>query len=268
MTEPDWRRLNRARWDERVPLHVAGPFYDIEGFRSGRDTIRAFEYNEVGDVTGRHLVHLQCHFGLDTLSWARRGARVTGLDFSAPAVDQARALAAELGLDARFVTADVHDAVEALGGRTYEIVYTGLGSLVWLPDVRRWAQVVTALLRPGGFLYLAEFHPFANTLDEADGRTVTADYFDAGPHVWTEPGSYADRSSPTRHNTSVQFEHGLGTVVTAIAEAGLRVEFLREHDATLFERFETLERGPDGMFRVPAGRPRIPLMYSLRARKP
>src|SRR5580700_2149331 len=126
-------------WDERVPIHVAGAFYDVDGFRSGRRqlALEPFEVEEVGDVAGRTLLHLQCHFGLDTLSWARLGARVTGLDFSEPAVTAAGRLAAEIGVDADFVCADLYDAVTALGHRTFDVVYTGKGALIWLPDIVR-----------------------------------------------------------------------------------------------------------------------------------
>ena len=184
--EIDYLAVNRANWDERVPIHVASDFYDVAAFRGGAGTIREFELLEVGDVTGRDLVHLQCHFGLDTLSWARRGARVTGLDFSEAAMTKARELAEDAGIGARFVAADVYDAAEALG-ETYDIVYTGIGALVWLPDLTRWARTVASLLRPGGFLYLAEFHPFADILDDETGTTVTHDYFDHGPQVWQSP---------------------------------------------------------------------------------
>lgn len=262
----DYRALNRALWDERVAIHVASDFYDVAGFRAGGTALRDFEIAEAGDVAGRRLVHLQCHFGLDTLSWARLGARVTGLDFSGPAVEAAREIAAGCGLGARFVQADVHDAAAALG-ETYEIVYTGLGALVWLPDVDRWARIVAGLLEPGGFLYLSEFHPFANMLDDADGTTVAYDYFDTSPQVWDEPGTYTDGDQETRNTRSVQFHHGIGEVVSALAAAGLRVDFLHEHDHTLFRRFTSLER--DGaIYRLPEGRPRVPLMYSLRATRP
>ncbi|HEX2315398.1 MAG TPA: class I SAM-dependent methyltransferase [Thermomonospora sp.] len=262
----DYRTVNRALWDAWVPLHVAGEFYDVPGFLAGATTLRDFEVAEVGDVTGRTLAHLQCHFGLDTLSWARRGASVTGLDFSAPAIDTARSLAAECGLDARFVVADVYDAREALG-ETYDIVYTGIGALNWLPDVDRWARVAAGLVRPGGFLYLVEFHPAGDMLDDEEGRTVAYDYFDRGPHHWDEPGTYTGDGAPPGDMRSVQFLHGLGEVVSALVAAGLRLEFLHEHDFTLFRRFAALER--DGvLYRQPAGRPRAPLMYSLRATRP
>ncbi|MFI0449907.1 class I SAM-dependent methyltransferase [Actinomadura sp. 6N118] len=266
MVKDDYLSLNRALWDERVPIHVASDFYDVAGFRAGASSLRDFEPAEMGDVTGRRLVHLQCHFGLDTLSWARRGAVVTGLDFSQPAVKAGQELAAEFGLPARFVAADVYDAVEALG-ETYEIVYTGLGALVWLPDVERWARTVAGLLEPGGFLYLVEFHPFGDVLDDEDGRTVAYDYFDRSPQVWDVQGSYTDPDADTANTTSVQFEHGIGDVVSALAAAGLRVEFLHEFDYTLSQRYRSLER-EGAVYRLPAGRPRVPLMYSLKAEKP
>ncbi|MET7328006.1 class I SAM-dependent methyltransferase [Nonomuraea sp. NPDC005650] len=259
----DYLGVNRANWNGRVPIHVASDFYDVEGFKAGRISLKGFERDEVGDVTGRRLLHLQCHFGLDTLSWARLGAEVTGLDFSDAAIEQARAIAAECGIPAQFVTADVYDAVEALGGATYDIVYTGLGALVWLADLTSWARTVAALLKPGGFLYLAEFHPFADILDDETGTTVTHDYFDRGPHVYEYPHTYTG-SEILEHQTSVQFQHGLGEVVSAVTAAGLRVEFLRERDRTFFRRFATLV-GDRGDYRVPEGAPRIPLLYSLRA---
>ncbi|MBW8487649.1 class I SAM-dependent methyltransferase [Actinomadura parmotrematis] len=266
MDGSDYRAVNRPMWDERVPVHVAGEFYDVAGFLAGRPELRDFEVAEVGDVTGRSLAHLQCHIGLDTLDWARRGARVAGLDFSAPAIDAARGIAAEAGIDARFVTADVYDAPAALGAR-YDIVYTGLGALNWLPDLDRWAAVVASLLEPGGFLHLSEFHPVGDVLDDATGTTVAYDYFDRSPQEWDEDGTYADLGASFAHTRSVEFRHGVGDVVSAVAAAGLRVEFLHEHDHTLFPRFAALER--DGrVYRQPAGRPRVPLMYSLRASRP
>ncbi|MYS86004.1 class I SAM-dependent methyltransferase [Embleya scabrispora] len=262
----DWRVVNRANWDERVPIHTASEFYDVAGFVAGKDALRDFELAEVGDVAGRTLLHLQCHFGLDTLSWARRGAVVTGLDFSEPAVAAATDLAARIGVDtARFVTSDVYDAVDTLEGRTFDIVYTGLGALCWLPDVDRWARTVADLVAPGGFLYLAEFHPFADVLAE-DGRTVELDYFRRDAQTWDEPGTYADMAAPTSANVTIEWQHGIGDVVSALTAAGLRLEFLHEHDFSLFARFPILERN-DGIYRFPADHRRVPLIYSLRATK-
>jgi SAM-dependent methyltransferase len=266
MAMEDPGRLNRACWDERVPIHVASDFYDVDGFRAGRLTLQPFEVEEVGEVAGLDLVHLQCHFGLDTLSWARLGARVTGLDFSEPAVEAARRLAGDLGIDAHFVCGDVYDAPTLLGA-TSDVVYTGHGALNWLPDIGGWAGVVAALLRPGGVLYISEFHPLCWVVDEREPRLV-GDYFDVGPQRWDEPGTYADLSAETQHNVTYEWNHGLGDVVRALAGRGLGVELLRERPYTLYPAFPWLEQHDDGTYRPGDGAPRIPLMYSLRARRP
>ena len=264
----EWREKNRESWDERVPIHVSGPFYDVASFKAGEERLQPFEIEEVGDVSGKDLVHLQCHFGIDTLSWARRGARVAGLDFSGPAVETARSLASELGLDATFVQSDVYEAVDALEGRLFDVVYTGRGALNWLPDLGPWAEVVAALVRPEGFLYLAEFHPFTDVFGD-DDLTVEHDYFQGeAPQVWDEPGTYADLEAETRHNLTYEWNHPLGEVVSAVISAGFTVELLNEYDYTMFPRWPFLEKSGFDTYRLPEGKPRLPLMYSLRARKP
>lgn len=263
----EWFESNRANWDERVPIHVSGEFYDVAGFKAGEDRLRPFEISEVGDVSGKDLLHLQCHFGIDTLSWARLGARVMGLDFSEPAVEAARNLAMELDLNAEFVSANVYDAIEVLDGRTFDIVYTSLGALNWLPDIRRWSEVAARLVKPGGFLYLAEFHPFTEVFGDED-LSVTYDYFREGPQVWDEPGTYADRDAETNNTRTYEWNHTLGEVVSAMIEAGLVLELLHEHDYTLFPRWPFLKKSGFDTYRLPEGTPNLPLMYSLRARKP
>lgn len=265
--EPEWLVLNRAAWDERVPIHVRSAFYDNDSFRAGRDPLRAFEPDELGPVDGLDLVHLQCHFGQDTLGWARRGARVTGLDFSEAGIAAARALAAEVGIDADWVCADVYDAPAALGGRTFDVVYTGLGALVWLPDIGRWADVVARLLRPGGCLYLVEFHPVVDIFNE-DDLVAEYPYFAPEGARWDDGGTYTDPDAVTEHNGMWNWTHPLGSVVSALIDAGLVLELLHEHDFTLWARWPWLERHDDHTFRLPPDRPSLPLMYSLRARRP
>jgi SAM-dependent methyltransferase len=211
-------------------------------------------------------VHLQCHFGQDTLSWGRLGAEVTGLDFSEAAMEAARALAAEIGVEADFVCADVYDAAEALGGRRFDIVYTGFGALNWLSDLPRWADVVASLLEPGGFLYLAEFHPFQWIFGD-DDLTIEIDYFQTDPHTWDDPGTYGADATDTKHNRTIEWQHPLGEIVSSVIGAGLTVEFLHEHDWTLMERWPFLEKHGVGEFRMPEGQPRLPLMFTLRARR-
>ena len=272
MSREDPVQANRRLWDARTPIHVKSDFYDVDGFRAGRTSLRPLELEEVGDVRGQRLLHLQCHFGLDTLSWARLGAEVTGLDFSSVAVAEATRLAAELGIDARFVEADVHDARAALGGETFDVVFTSYGVIAWLPDIRRWAEVAASLVAPGGFLYLAEIHPASQVFSDEPG----VEDLRVGYPYWTpadaplrfeESGTYADYDAEIALPEHVWL-HGLGDLVTGIIDAGLVLEFLHEHDVTVFQQFPFLERDDDGWWRLPADQPSLPLLFSLRARKP
>ena len=197
---------------------------------------------------------------------------MAGLDYSERAIEAAARLSAETGIAAEFVAADVYGAVAALGNRRFDVVYTGLGAINWLPDLPRWAGVVDELLEPGGFLYLSEFHPFTWIFGD-DGLEIEHDYFhDPGGVVLDEEGTYADEEAATEQDTTLEWAHTLADVVTAVLGAGLRLELLHEHDYTLFPRFshliedrEALEAGV--VYRQPEGRPRLPLMYSLRAVK-
>jgi SAM-dependent methyltransferase len=209
-------------------------------------------------VTGKTLLHLQCHIGTDTLSWARAGARVTGLDFSAPAIDVARGLAERIGAaDARFVVSDVYDAAAALGHAVYDVVYTGIGALCWLPDIGRWARTVADLIAPGGCLYLVEFHPVTDMFDE-DGTTVRLDYFDGEAQVWDGEYTYTDGEKLVNATVTHQYAHPLGEIVSSLISAGLRLEFLHEYDFSMFQRFTELEERA-GRFHFPPGQARIPL---------
>jgi 2-polyprenyl-3-methyl-5-hydroxy-6-metoxy-1,4-benzoquinol methylase len=263
---PAARAANRARWDEAAPLHAASGFYDLDGFRAGREYIRPFEFDELGPVDGLDLIHLQCHIGTDTLSWARHGARVLGLDFSSNSIDIARRLAERCGLDADFVCADVYDAVGAVGERHFDIVYTGIGALGWLPDVHAWAQVVSELLRPNGVLYLVEIHPIVIGV-LSDGLTIRQDMFEAEYRVWTErKGTHAVPDAVMVNTETYERVHALSEVLTAVLDAGLAIELFHEQSYTN-ACWPWTERGSDGFYRLPDGWPKYPLTYSLRARK-
>lgn len=267
----EWLTTNQRLWDERVPLHVGSDFYDVEGFKSGRPTLLPFEVDELGPLDGLRLVHLQCHFGLDTLDVARLHptVSVTGVDFSGPAVDAAARLAGELRLAerARFVLSDVYRAPDVLGDERFDVVYTGKGALLWLPDLDRWASVVAGLLTPGGFLYLTEFHPVAEVLS-CDEPVPERDYFTTEPFVYDQPGSYVDPTAPTVHNVSYEWLHPLSRVITAVLGAGLQVELFHEWDFSVDNRLQWLVRGPQRGRRWPAGMGTLPLMYSLKAVRP
>lgn len=266
----DWADANRRMWDERVPIHVGSDFYDVDGFKAGAPAVQPFEVDELGPLGGLRLAHLQCHFGLDMLDLVRMhpGLEAVGLDFSKPAVDAATALAAELGMSDRasFVCADVREASDVLGAGSFDVVYTGKGAIIWLPDLTSWAAQCCRLLKPGGWLYLCEFHPIGNCLAEAEPR-IAGDYFDDTFIVEESPGTYADLTAPTSNNISYEWSHSIGHVIEAVAGAGLEIRFFHEWDYTLFELNRWLVRGDDGRYRWP-GQGRLPLMYSLKARRP
>lgn len=264
-----WIKLNRAWWDERAASHASSGFYDLGSFRRGRDDLRPFEAEELGvDPDGLDLLHLQCHLGTDTLSWAARGARVVGLDFSEPAVATARSLAADLGLDdrAEFVVADVYDAVDALGGRRFDVVYTGIGALTWLPDIDRWARTAAALVEPGGVLYVVEIHPFLWPFADSPEPELAYPYFGV---VESDDafGSYTDRALPTEHNHVLERNWSMGDVITAAVRAGMTIELVGEHEMGVEQKWPFMVRGRDRFWRMPSDRPSIPQLWSLRARR-
>lgn len=278
MTETDddsWQRLNRANWDERVDIHLHSPGYDLTPLRAGHGRLNLIEEAELGDVAGKRILHLQCHFGADTLALAQRGADVVGLDFSPRAVAAARALADELGLAgrARFVEANVYDAPVAIPEPNgFDLVYVTWGALCWLPDIAGWARIAGGFVRPGGALYLAEGHPVAMVFDDAtpmgDGRPgLFAPYFLSDALVLDEVTDYADPAARLVNTRTHQFIHPLASIVTGLVGAGLRLDWLHEHDAVPWRMFECLREDPDGMFRWPE-RPWLPLAFSLRATRP
>jgi SAM-dependent methyltransferase len=264
MMDTEHRRANRAMWDERVDLHVESDLYNVPGFLAGQCRLRDFEPGELGSVEGRTLLHLQCHFGLDTLSWARRGAIVTGIDFSEPAIEAARKIARHADIPATFEVCDVYETAATLD-RTFDIVYTGLGALCWIPDLDAWAREIVRLLVPGGTFYMSEFHPFTDVFGE-DDLVVTESYFDDGrPFRDETSGTYSDRSAKTSNNLSYSWTHPLSRVITALLKVGLTLDSFAEHEYTVFPRFSALSATPGtDIFRFPNDHPRLPMMYSIR----
>ena len=260
---------NRANWDDRVPVHLSSNFYDVEGWLSSERLPLARERAILGDVTGKTLVHLQCHLGLETLQWARAGAIVTGVDFSPSAIEAAMSLRERTGLSSRssFICCDVYDAHVALAGNVFDIVYVSIGSLGWLPDVGRWAHTVTQLLAPGGTLFVHDVHPFSSCFDD-DGEKVIYGYFEEpdGPLVSDTDATYTD--GPTLTSTrSFEWNHSLSEIVQALRDEGLLLEMFEEHDWTFFQQYPWLIE-ENGVFRVPADYPSRPLTFTLLLRSP
>jgi SAM-dependent methyltransferase len=272
----DYRDVNRASWDERVPAHAASPDYAVSRFSEDPaflSEVVAFDRPRLGDIAGLDGVHLQCHIGTDTVSLARLGARMTGLDFSAPALEHGRRLAAAAGLAVEFVESDLYGAPEALGAGRFDLVYTGIGALCWLPDVRRWAEVVATLLRPGGRLFMREGHPVLWSI--ADPRTdgllvLEFPYFEQEePLVWDAGGTYVETDVEFTNNTTHEWNHGLGEIVGAVLAAGLRLTALEEHDTVPWNALPgQMHDTGRGEFQLTDRPERLPHTYTLQARKP
>jgi SAM-dependent methyltransferase len=272
-TVEEHRETNRRRWDELAPLHARSAFYDLAGFEAGASSLKSIEIEELGDVAGRSLLHLQCHIGLDTLSWARRGARVAGVDFSEASVAQARALAVRCGLEAEFVCSAVETLPDVLTGQ-YDIVFTSYGVLCWLEDLARWGRTIAHFLKPGGVFYLVESHPFAEVFNDTSGPKVeeelriTYPYFSDGRAIVAQSrGSYVDREAAVVHDTSYQWSHTLGDILDAVLGAGLRLEFLHEFPVCFYARFPGMTCGEDGWWRLGGVESKLPLLFSLKATK-
>ncbi|MBN1956110.1 MAG: class I SAM-dependent methyltransferase [Anaerolineae bacterium] len=263
-------QANRDHWDELVPAHARSAFYDVESFRAGRTTLMPLERKELGDVGGKSMLHLQCHFGLDTISWARLGARVTGADFSPQAIRLARSLSAELDVSARFVCADLYELPGVLD-ELFDIVFTSYGVLSWLPDLARWGQVIAHFLRPDGIFYIAEIHPFACIFsDQVDtpNLQIHYPYFSSGePLRFDESGSYATPDTQLEHTTMYEWPYPIGDIVSALVAAGLQIDFLHEFPYASYQMFPLLEQDEDGWWWLPGQKSLIPMTFSLQAHK-
>ncbi len=252
----DANQANRGLWDRMTPDHQR-TWYNIQAFKDGASSLDEVQLAQVGGVQGKRLLHLQCNVGIDTLSWAREGAAVTGVDFSPEAVDTARRLAAEVGIDARFICCDIYELVDQLEGE-FDVVYTSQGVLCWLRDLPAWAAVITRYLKPGGFFYIMEEHPFAATLDNNSSEPrIAAPYFGT-----PEPRRFQAEGA----EDWFEWQWSLADVVNSLIGAGLRIEFLNEYDHTFWQRLAFMEAHDDGWWTIPGHS--LPLMFTLKATKP
>jgi len=268
--ESDRTSVNRDTWDRWADLNFESEFYDVGAFKGGRCSLDHIERAGVGDVAGKRLLHLQCHFGMDTLSWARLGATVTGIDFSPRAIERARLLAEELGIDARFVLCAVEDAPSCVHGEAeFDVVYTSYGAISWLPDLGPWARTVAHFLKPGGRFFVVDHHPTVWIFDDVDptpGLRYRYPYFGREPVRDEQQGNYADPSAPGI-SVSYSWQHTFEDIVGSLLAAGLRITELREYDRVAWSWFEWMERDEDGLWRMPPQTGDIPLMFSIKATK-
>jgi SAM-dependent methyltransferase len=269
----DYTRTNLENWESRVPIHTGERGYDLQRFLddpTALSNVVAFDAPHLGDLSGKRILHLQCHIGTDTLSLARLGGEVTGVDFSPSALAAARELANRAGPFVRYVESTVDD-VPARVRETFDLVYTGAGALNWLPSIRRWAAIVSTLLAPGGRLYLREAHPMLNALDdERDDRLLVVEhpYFEMPePTRWEMAVSYTASEEPVPQPITYEWNHGLGEVVQAILDAGLRLTRLEEHRELEWAFFDWMVPTERGGYVLPERPERVPLMYTLEAVK-
>lgn len=265
----DYIESNRRLWNDWTGIHEKSEFYDVEGFRANPLRLHSIEQEELGDVSGKSLLHLQCHFGMDTLSWASLGATVTGADFSDEAIKLARELSEETGVPATFVCANLYDLPDVLAGQ-FDIVFTSYGVLWWLPDIERWGRVVSHFLKPGGTFYVAEAHPFFRIFDDEHPTTLKTKY----PYFQKEvlkldvQGSYASGPDSEYRGVEYGWPHTLSDYINALIGADLQIEFLHEYPFLTWQAFPFMEKDANRYWRLKGGSEMIPLMFTLKARKP
>ena len=261
-------KANQELWNQWTLEHERSPFYDLAGFKVGRDRLRSFELTELGDVSGKSLLHLQCHFGMDTLAWARRGATVTGVDLSEKSIALARSLSQELEIPGQFICSDIYQLPDNLSGE-FDIVFTSYGVLHWLRNLQPWGEVIAHFLKPNGIFYIVDDHPsfrMFTTEDETKMRLANPYFFSETPERVEMTGSYATNNQGETASFYI-WNHGIGDVINAIIDAGLVVEFLHEFPFAARAKFPFMEKDEAGWWHLPEPYVSIPFLFSLQARK-
>ena len=261
---------NKELWDKLAKIHHKSEFYDVEGFLKGRQTLDPIEIEELQDVSGKKLLHLMCHFGLDTLSLARLGADVTGVDFSSEAIELAKELSKTAEIDANFVCSNIYDLPENLDGE-FDIVFTSAGVLTWLPDLVRWAKIISRFLKPGGFFYIYEFHPFSYVFDDegdvADLQVKYPYFQGREPLKFEAEGSYASEEAETGKAPSFEWNHPISKILNVLIDEGLTIDFFHEFPETTFKALPFMIQKETGKWILPENKDKVPLMFSIKATK-
>jgi SAM-dependent methyltransferase len=264
MNYDEYFDANKQGWNKRTAIHKGSSFYDVASFKDGKSSLNKIELEEVGDVTGKSLLHLQCHFGMDTLSWARKGAIVTGIDFSDEAIKLAKELSNELQINASFFCCNLYDTLRFVNSQ-FDIVFTSYGVIGWLPDLDKWAAIISKSLKPNGIFYMIEFHPVVWMMDE-NFQYLKYPYHNATVIEEEQTGSYTDKNAPI-HYKEYSWNHSLSEVLNALIKHGLRIQFFNEFNFSCYNCFNNLIQGEDGFWRVKGLEDKIPMMYSIKAIK-
>lgn len=255
---------NRAGWNKRTTVHKDSAFYDVEGFKNGKSSLNKIELDELGDVKGKSLLHLQCHFGQDSLSWARAGAIVTGIDLSDEAIKTAQELSKEINVPAAFVCCNVYDTLQYVS-TPFDIVFTSYGVIGWLPDLDKWAKIISQSLKPGGIFYMVEFHPVVWMMDE-NFQHIKYYYHNEEVIVDEQTGTYTDRNAPIKYK-EYSWNHSISEVLNALIANGLTINHFNEFNFSCYNCFNNMVQGQDGYWRIKGLENKLPMMYSVKAVK-
>ena len=255
---------NKQLWDKRVAIHVKSDFYDLDSFKSGKTSLNKIELDGLGNVNGKSLLHLQCHFGMDSLSWAREGAKVTGVDFSAEAITTAAALAKETDLDAKFICSDVYDLPKNLNEK-FDIVFTSYGVIGWLPDLDKWAAVINNFLKPGGMFFIAEFHPVLWMMDD-DLLSLKYSYFNDEVIETISTGTYGDRYADIS-GKEYGWNHSFAEILGSLLKYDLQITEFKEFPFSPYNCFNNTVKGTDNMYRIQNLENKLPMLFTIKAKK-
>ena len=254
---------NKKAWDNKTPFHLKSDFYDVEGFKKRKSSLQHIELEELGDVKNKSMLHLQCHFGQDSLSWTRRGAKVTGIDFSEDAIKAANVLKDELALNAKFICSNIYDVEKHLKEK-FDIVFTSYGTIGWLPDLNEWGRLISQYLKENGTFYIVDFHPVLWMFDD-DFKNLHHSYFNSGVIRDETEGTYADMSAPLKQ-IQYGWNHSLSEVINSLIQNGLQLEFLHEFPYSVYNVFPNTIKGKDGFWRLKGLEDIIPMMFSIKAK--
>ncbi len=261
----DYFEHNRQSWNELTSLHVESSFYELEAFKKGNNSLNHIELEELGDIRGKKILHLQCHFGMDSLSLARLGAEVTGIDISDASIKKAKELSKEIDIPATFIRSNIYD-IKIVSDDSFDIIFTSYGAINWLNDLDKWAKIIQQNLKPDGKFYMIEFHPFIYTLN--DDWEITDTYFNNKELVTTVKNSYTDNSNVSKNNLKhVEWHHSISEVINSLISNGLNIDFLNEFPYQVYNCFPNLIETEKGKWVSNKFGDKIPYMYSLQARK-
>lgn len=262
--EHDYISINKQTWNNKTDVHINSDFYDMDGFIKGKSTLNSIELELLGDVKGKRVLHLQCHFGQDTMTFSRMGAKATGVDLSDKAVERAREFASQLKLDTTFVCCDIYDAPKYIDEK-FDIVFTSYGTIGWFPDLDKWAEVISHFLKPDGIFVMADFHPVVWMYDN-DFAAVFYSYFNVEPIIEDESGTYAEKEAALSSKT-IGWNHPISEILNSLIKSGLELNNFNEYDYSPYNCFSDMEEFESNKFRIKQFGNKIPMVYSIKATK-